>query len=198
MLRIIRDLFGGARQAAREDAIATDASMVEFISSRAAHVAQSSLYGYLRTRMGTRQREIFQDEQFEEPLKTARDSMLGFCLSDLVVFAAATVDADDADRPALARRWYRQSAGAADPGWAERYLDTALEKFEDRLAHTDWQSAAEREGAFLESPPGLIEVAPVIDDFKELDAEIVRNSVRFRWTDVRRQMRERVDRGAFR
>lgn len=197
MLRIFRELFGGVRQGTREDGIADEAAMIEFISTRAAHVAQSSLYGYLRTRMGTREREIFQDERFAEPLKTARDAMLAHCLSDLVVFAAATVEASDAGRETMALRWYRMAALAADADWAELHQDDALERFAARLARTDWQAAAEREGAFTESPNGLVAAAPVIDAFKELDGEIVRNSVRFRWTDVRRQLRERVDRTAF-
>ena len=198
MLRIFREMFGGVRQGTREDGIADEAAMIEFISTRAAHVAQSSLYGYLRTRMGTRSREIFQDEQFAGPLKTARDAMLAHCLSDLVVFAVATVKAGDAGRAALARRWYRDAALASDADWAGAHLEDALERFEHRLQTTDWQAAAEREAAFTESPPGLVEAAPVIEAFKEMDAEIVRNSVRFRWTDVRRQLRERVDRTAFR
>lgn len=198
MLRIFRELFGGVRQGAREDQIADEAAMIEFISTRAAHVAQSSLYGYLRTRMGTREREIFQDERFAGPLKTARDAMLAHCLSDLVVFAVATVGADDTAREAMALRWYRAAARTADADWAELHLDQALERFAARLPQTDWRAAAKREAAFTESPKGLVAAAPVIDAFKELDAEIVRNSVRFRWTDVRRQLRERVDRTAFR
>lgn len=198
MFQVLRDLFGGVRQGAREDAIATDAAMIDFISTRSAHVAQASLYGYLRTRMGTRQREIFQDERFVEPLKIAREAMLGFCLSDLVVFAVATAEVDDTDRVPLARRWYREAALAANPDWVEEHLEDAAARFDTRLAHTDWQVAGEREGAFTESPRGLVEAAPVVDAFKELDSEIVRNSVRFRWTDVRRQLRERIDRAAFR
>lgn len=198
MFHVLRDLFGGVRQGAREDAIATDAAMIDFISTRSAHVAQASLYGYLRTRMGTRQREIFQDERFVEPLKIAREAMLGFCLSDLVVFAVATAEVDDTDRVPLARRWYREAALAANPEWVEEHLEDAAARFDTRLAHTDWQVAGEREGAFTESPMGLVEAVPVVEEFKELDGEIVRNSVRFRWTDVRRQLRERIDRTAFR
>ena len=121
--------------------------------------------------------------------------MLEHCLSDLVVFAVATVEVAEAARSEVASRWYRAAALAADPEMGEDDLERQLSRFGARLAGTDWQDAAEREGAFTASPAGLIAAAPVIDDFKELDAEIVRNSVRFRWTDVRRQFRERVDRG---
>ena len=79
----------------------------------------------------------------------------------------------------------------------EARLRDGLAGFDARLTEIDWNVAAEREGAFTESPPGLVTCVPVIDDFKELDGEIVRNSVRFRWTDVRRQLRERVEPAAF-
>ena len=36
------------------------ASLIDFIHTRAAYVAQTSLYGYLKTRMGTRYRVIFE------------------------------------------------------------------------------------------------------------------------------------------
>lgn len=197
MFRVFRDFFGGVQQGVRSDKIASEAQVVEFIATRAAHVAQSSLYGYLQKRMGTRHREIFQDDAFAGPLVTARTAMLGHCLSDLVVFAVATVEMPDATRPEIALKWYRRAALAVDLEMTEADLEAQLSAFGDRLSQTDWLGAAEREGAFTTSPEGLIAAAPVIDDFKELDAEIVRNSVRFRWTDVRRQFRERVDLKAF-
>lgn len=197
MFSTLRALFGGAREAVRSDAIASDSEMIDFIATRAAHVAQTSLYGYLRARMGTRQREIFQDEHFVGPLTTARQAMLMHCLSDLVVFAASLPEVTEDQRRALARYWFVEAAGQADDALPEAVLEDGLQRFEARLSGVDWADAAEREGAFKVSSAGLIECAPVIDDLKELDGEIVRNSVRFRWTDVRRQLRERIDATAF-
>ena len=36
----------------------------------------------------------------------------------------------------------------------------------------------------------------MVDELKQLDAEIVRNSVRFRWIEVRRDLREMLDAAA--
>ena len=195
MFSTLRDLPRRAKEAIREEAIASDQAMIAFIATRAAHVAQTSLYGYLRTRMGTRQREIFQDDQFAGPMQEARRRMLMHCLSDLCVFAAAIVEGN---RESLARHWFRQAALEADAELPEEALTDGLRRFDMRLAEIDWADAAEREGAFTESPAGLVVCAPVIDAFMEQDAEIVRNSVRFRWTDVRRQLRDRVQADAFR
>ena len=39
--------------------ISSEAKLVEFVATRAAHVAQTALFGYLTTRMGTPARERF-------------------------------------------------------------------------------------------------------------------------------------------
>ena len=201
MLSFLRDFFGGVRKGAAQDAIASDDAMVDFIATRAAHVCQTALYGYLQKRMGTRSREIFQDPMFAEPLGVSREAMLVHCLSDLTIFAVAEAVAesglDSAGLTDLAERWFRDAYRSVQAGVTDGDLSEAVRDLRDRASRTDWARAAEREGAFTASPQGLVDCAPVIDDLKDLDAEIVRNSVRFRWTDVRRQFRERVDRAAF-
>ena len=49
------------------------------------------------------------------------------------------------------------------------------------------------DAAFTESPAGLVRWAPVMDELKELDEEIVRNSIRFRWQEVRREFARHLD-----
>lgn len=189
------------QKAALQDAIDTEDAMIDFIATRAAHVCQTALYGYLQKRMGTRSREIFQDPMFAEPLAVAREAMLVHCLSDLTIFAVAETAADSGLHAAgltdRAEAWFRQAYRNIQPEIGDGDLSVAAHRLRERAARTNWQAAAEREGAFTASPQGLVDCAPVIDDLKELDADIVRNSVRFRWTDVRRQFRERVDRAAF-
>ena len=56
----------------------------------------------------------------------------------------------------------------------------------ERVARTDWLAVGDQEAAFTESPTALVRWAPIIDELKQLDEDIVRNSVRFRWQEVRR------------
>ena len=42
-------------------------------------------------------------------------------------------------------------------------------------------------------PAALVEWAPIVEDIKQLDQHIVRNSVRFRWQEVRRDLRRDLD-----
>ena len=62
-----------------------------------------------------------------------------------------------------------------------------------RLALVDWAAVDDGEQAFSASPDALIRWAPVLDELKQLDEAIVRNSVRFRWQEVRRDLRACLD-----
>ena len=64
-------------------------NLAEFVQTRSAYVAQTSLYGYLKTRMGTRFRQVFEDDKFLPSINKAKWQTYGACLSDLTVFAAA-------------------------------------------------------------------------------------------------------------
>ena len=63
------------------------------------------------------------------------------------------------------------------------------------MARTNWLAVDKDEAAFTESPAGLVRWAPVMDELKELDEEIVRNSIRFRWQEVRRELARHLDSG---
>lgn len=175
-------------------------ALVRFCRTRSAYVAQTALYGYLRTRMGTEYRRHFEDDAFSASIRIATARLYASCLADLTVFAVAASarggGLSDVECAALARQVYR--AAYAD-GMADVLVDEAPDRvadigaFEARLADTDWAVAAEGEAAFAGSAADLVRHAPVVDEFKRYDGEIVRNSIRFRWRDVREQARRRLD-----
>ena len=172
--------------------------LCEFVQTRAAYVAQTSLYGYLKTRMGTKYRILFEDEVFSKSINQAKWRVYASCLSDLAVFSAATANKNksmnDVDCSNLAYHLMEIAIKDTFVDVEEHDLaDTVIEKFKRRIAQEDWANAAQGENAFQKSPADLIEFAPVVDEFKELDREIVTNSTRFRWRDVREQLRKRID-----
>ena len=104
------------------------------------------------------------------------------------------------ERQAMALRCYeaglRQTVGEA-PGQfpANDYID----EFKRRLAQTDWRVGALKPENFTASPGALVRWAPIADKLKKFDAEIVENSVKFSWREIREQFRKRIDaRGAWR
>jgi hypothetical protein len=176
--------------------ISTVDSMADFVQTRAAFIAQTSLFGYLKQRMGTSYMRYFEDDRFAASIRTAQIRVYCACAADLTVFATAVTAQQGglkaAETQDLASHCYAyaMSNSGVDMGdvSAEAYA-----RFRIRADRTLWPQAAIGESAFYESLTELIEAAPVIDEFKRLDEEIVQNSIRFRWRDIREQFRKRLD-----
>lgn len=179
--------------------IGSVAALEEFVATRSAYVAQKTLYGYVKTRMGTRYPAMFEDKKIIASINIAKLHVFAACLSDLTVYAVAVAlpeNGSDACR-ALARRCYgaglRVDAGEMP---AEFSAQAASDEFERRLALTDWRERARQPENFTESPRALVRWAPIADQLKKLDSEVVENSVKFAWRDVRQQFNKRLDAGA--
>ncbi|MGE3245411.1 MAG: hypothetical protein AB7F96_05445 [Beijerinckiaceae bacterium] len=172
-----------------------------FVHTRSAYVAQTSLYGYVKTRMGTQYRELFQDDEYVKAIDFAKWRVFAACLSDLCVFVTALVATEcklsSEDAKQFAGECFAHCVAATFGDCGEPALAAEVEKqFRERAATIHWPNAAEGESAFTFSPPELIHWAPIDPQLKQFDEKIVRNSIRFRWRDVRTQMRNRLDAAA--
>ena len=72
-------------------------------------------------------------------------------------------------------------------------LGSMQDDFKARIRDTDWVAALDPTKSFAGSERDIVRFAPVIDEFKHHDREIVGYSIRYRWRDVREQLRRRVD-----
>jgi hypothetical protein len=195
--RTIRPYFGLGRTAPPEP-ITTPEALARFLDTRASFIAQTSLYGYLRTRMGMRYPELFDDDPFVEGVNVAKWHVWLDCLSDFAVHAGARL-AQHAPREAprvgglmaaLVDGILERTATPPDAGGE---FAAHAERVRQRIARTDWLAVGEDAAAFTESPASVVKWAPIIDELKELDEEIVLNSVRFRWQEVRRDFASYLD-----
>jgi len=59
-----------------------------------------------------------------------------------------------------------------------------------RAAMADWESIATGPAAFQSSSDAVFRWAPIADELKCDDEEIVRNSIHLRWIGVRRDLKE--------
>ena len=57
----------------------------------------------------------------------------------------------------------------------------------------DWEEAATSALAFGSSADAFMRWAPVTDEFKALDEEIMRNSLHLRWIGIRRDVKETLN-----
>ncbi len=199
--RGVRDYFGAGGRKGRI-AIVDAAGLRAFLQTRASMVAQTSLYGYVRTRAGVRFPELFHDDVFNEKLNTAKWQIWLACLSDLAVFAGGLMARrTGADRASLTRfmedAFGTIIAETGTPPDAGPPFAAGIEQVRARLAMTDWAAiVVEDESAFSQSPEALLRWAPIVDTLKQYDGEIVKNSIRFRWQEVRRHLREDLDAAA--
>jgi hypothetical protein len=169
----------------------------DFVRTRASYVAQMTLYGYLRTRAGVRFPELFNNDEFVASVNIARWHVWLACLSDLAAYMggllrrAGQADADVGRVMQKAVAEILAETGVpADAG--PEYVAHA-DRVRTRIALCHWAAQADGDGPFTESPGALVYWAPIVEELKALDEEIVRNSVRFRWNEIRAQARRALD-----
>jgi len=183
-----------ARKLAGSPPIADGDALEAFIASQASYVAQSALYGYLKARMGTQFRRYFENDAFAATIRAARTEIVIACAADLTVHAVAMTGQSCAaycqERLGGAlRRILHDAPGEFDP-------TPHLVRFASRVEATDWVHEAVNPAPFARAADSLIANAPVVEEFKDLDREIARNSVIFRMAQVQDQLRRRLDRMA--
>jgi hypothetical protein len=182
----------------RQQPIDSLEALSRFLDERASFVAQTSLYGYLRTRAGMRYPELFDDDPFVAAINVAKWHVWLDCLSDISVYAGSRLaQLAPHELPRVTNMVVEAVHGvlakAGSPAEAGSEFAAHAERVRHRVARTDWLGVGPDEAAFTESPAGLVRYAPVLEELKQLDDEIVRNSVRFRWQQVRRDFAQFLD-----
>ena len=173
-------------------------SLATFLNTRASHVAQTSLYGYLRTRAGTRFPEMFEHPDLLTSINIAKWHIWLACLSDLTIFTGQHLyqsgEIEESDLKELMRAALEQvleEIGA--PEEAGEDFVPAREKVVQRIVTCDWKVERDDDTVFSQSPEALFYWAPIADELKELDESIVKNSIRYRWIEIRRSLRKLLD-----
>ena len=188
----------GAGGSGRKRTVADEAALQQFLDTRASHVAQTTLYGYLRARSGTRFPMLFENDAYVVSINYAKWQMWLACLSDLTVYAGALLALRSGAPPdAVGTVMIRAVQEILDrtgtpPDSGPAYTEGAATVLE-RVRGCRWHGLADDEAEFTASPEALVRHAPIIQELMALDEEIVRNSVRFRWQEVRRELRTTLD-----
>jgi hypothetical protein len=185
----------------RNARIGDRAALQRFLETRANLVAQTTLYGYLRTRAGMRYPQLFDDEVFVRSINVAKWQLWLACLADLAVFTGGLLASRSNARPEVIGELMRAVAeavleGNGIPADAGSDFAAGAQQVRARLALCDWSSVPDDDTPFFESPAALVRYAPILEELMQLDAPIVRNSVRFGWQEIRRELRRDLDAAA--
>lgn len=175
-------------------------ALENYVSTRAAYMAQKSMFGYVKTRMGTKYPEMFRNDDIMVGVNLGKMHMFAACLSDLAIFATAealkNANVDDSARRAVAMRFYKTAIADNPDDSVEKFSpDEAIATFETRLIGIDWLGMALTRDQFSASPSALMDWAPIADELKKLDRESAMNSVRFAWNNIREELRNRLENG---
>lgn len=181
----------------RQEPVHSAEALRLFLQTRTSHVAQMTLYGYLRARAGTRFPELFDNDAFVASVDIAKWHVWLACLADLSIYAGSLLRrnaAAPAEQVATLMRGLVDQIlrDVGSPAGAGPEFANHAQRVRARVALCDW-SFWEEEAAFVESPAAVVYWAPIVDDLKALDEDIVRNSVRFRWHEVRRELNHNLD-----
>ena len=174
---------------ARQNRIDGAESLRSFVSSRSSYMAQVSLYGYLKARAGTQYVSLIKDSLFASSMKTARNRIFFACLMDLTLHVLKTIHArkhqnfQNLDR--FARQFFIQTlAKAPEEVFESLEREKVILEFEKHLSRNNWSVTVDSHESFSGSRSALLKWAPVVEEFKIQDEEIVSNSIHFKWLRV--------------
>ena len=170
--------------------IKTKEDLQSFIQERAAHVTQTTLYGYLKTRIGTRYQLMLDDDKYSESVNIAKWNIYVAALSDLTIYVFSylinqkKLKQNDAEE-VLINIMNKELKNGLD----EKLYDKAKKEFILRLQSTDWNKF-HLEKPFKNSGLALYNWSPIADDLKVLDKEIVLNSIMLKWNLVENDFKD--------
>ena len=165
----------------------------EFIQTKSAWVTQVTLYGYLKTRMGTRYVLHFENDKFMESVNMAKWNMYAVALQDLTFFTFSNLKAT----------FNYQGMKNAEEIFSKilddeisnkmplDVIEEAKRSFNERLESINWDTY-HNDLPFNPSALSLFKWAPIADELKKLDRKIVLNSVILKWDVVKKEFKERV------
>ena len=124
------------------------AALADFCFAQCAHIAQTTLYGYLRTRAGLQHFNLFTDETFVGMLRPARSRLMLVCVEDLALYCVAVIGERTGLSPAAMQALgVRIMAHAVDElaeaDLPEGELEAYAHDFAARVKLVDWSARAQ-------------------------------------------------------
>ena len=153
----------------------------KFIQQRSAHVTQTTLYGYLKTRIGVKFTAMVDDEVFSKSINIAKWNIYMTAIADCAFYVFSYLIAEKNLKENDCKEIYldiienEKANGLTD----EIYL-RAKQEFLNRYDKINFNKYY-LENPFQKSCLALYNWAPIADELKTLDKEIVLNSMKLKW-----------------
>ena len=165
----------------------------DFIKTKSAWVTQVTLYGYLKTRMGTRYVLHFENDKFMASVNLAKWNMYAVALQDLTFFTFSylktNLNYQDVDK--AKEIFLKILDDETTNKMPLDIIEEAKKNFNERLQNINWDTYYS-DLPFNPSALSLYKWAPIADELKNLDRKIVLNSVILKWDIVKKEFNERI------
>jgi len=162
----------------------------DFVQERSAHVTQTTLYGYLKTRIGTRYVLMLEDEKFAESINIAKWNIYVAAISDLTFYVFSVLIAHKNLKQNDATEVFNNIIiNEIKNGLDENIGKKAKENFIKKSQVINWNKYYS-ESPFKDSSLALYNWSPIADELKVLDKEIVLNSIKLKWNLVQNDFKE--------
>ena len=164
-----------------------------FIQSKAAWVTQVTLYGYLKTRMGTRYVLHFENDAFMKSVNLAKWNIYSTALQDLTFYAFSYLSSsfNFKDTNKAKEIFLKILDNEISNKMPLDIIEDAKKNYDKRSEGINWESHY-NDLPFNLSALSLYEWAPIADELKKLDRKIVLNSVILKWDVVKKEFIERI------
>tara|TARA_B100001741_G_C16469737_1_gene559383 strand:+ start:98 stop:724 length:627 start_codon:yes stop_codon:yes gene_type:complete len=165
-----------------------------FIQKKSAWVSQVTLFGYLKTRMGTKYVLHFDDDVFLSSINKAKWNIYSIALQDLTFYTLSYLKVfynfQDMDH---AKTIYENILNNESKNkMPENIIENGKEIFNKRLQKIKWENYY-KSWPFNESALALYEWAPVAKELKTLDRKIVLNSMILKWENIEKEFIKLID-----
>ena len=160
----------------------------EFIQKKSAWVSQVTLYGYLKTRMGTRYVLHFDNEVLLESINKAKWNIYSVALQDLTFFVFSYLNVFYGYQEIYnAKKIYESILeDEISNGMPSDVIENGKKGFEKRLQKINWETHF-KSLPFNDSALSLYEWAPIAEELKVLDRKIVLNSMILKWDNIKEE-----------
>ena len=164
-----------------------------FIQTKSAWVTQVTLYGYLKTRMGTRYVLHFENDEFMGSVNLAKWNIYAVALQDLTffTFSKLKVDFNYQEMKNAEEIFFKILDDETSNKMPQDIIEEAKKNFVERMKGINWDTY-HNDLPFNPSALSLYKWAPIAEELKNLDRKIVLNSVILKWNVVKKEFDERI------
>ena len=161
-----------------------------FVQERSAHVTQTTLYGYLKTRIGTRYAIMIEDEKFANSINIAKWNIYVAAISDLTLYVFSyLIDQKNLKQNDAEETFINIINNELKNGLDEKIYKNSKKEFILKLKSVNWKRF-HSENPFKDSGLALYKWSPIADELKVLDKEIVLNSIKLKWNLVENEFKD--------